>query len=124
MSLDTTDYISIASAQSYAENSASSISADASDPDGSSLSYSLSGNDAAAFSISSTGVLRFITEPNYEQASDFGSNNVFDVTVSASDGSFTSSVSLAISITDDASDNFGIQLPANVAIAELQEEIE
>jgi len=116
---------SIASVQAYAENSNSSISSVATDQDaGSSVTYSLSGNDAAKFSISSTGVLSFITEPNYEQASDLGSNNVFDVTVSASDGSLTSSVSLAISITDDLLDNFGIQLPSNVAIAELQEENE
>jgi serralysin len=116
---------SIASAQEYAENSNSSISLVATDQDaGSSVTYSLSGNDAAKFSISSTGVLSFIIEPNYEEASDLDSNNVFDVTVSATDGSLTSSVSLAISITDDPLDNFGIRLPSNVAIAELQEENE
>ena len=69
-------------------------------------------------------MLSFIAAPNYENASDFGSNNVFDVAVSASDGSLTTSVALIISITDDISDNFGIDLPSNVGIAELQKENE
>ena len=116
---------SIASAQSYTENSGGTISVTATDQDAdSSITYSLSGDDAAKFSISSTGVLSFIAAPNYENASDFGSNNVFDVAVSASDGSLTTTVALIISITDDASDNFGIQLPSNVVIAELQKENE
>ena len=124
--VDESPVFSIASAQAYAENSGGTISVVATDPEAaaSGITYSLSGNDASKFSISSSGVLSFIAAPNYENASDFGSNNVFDVAVSASDGSLTTSVALIISITDDASDNFGIQLPSNVAIAELQQENE
>jgi hypothetical protein len=68
--------------------------------------------------------LSFASAPDYENPSDNGVNNVFNVSVTASDGSSSSSVSLVISLSDDTTDNFGIQLPVNVAIAELQPESE
>tara|TARA_B100000780_G_scaffold203684_1_gene144574 strand:+ start:120 stop:512 length:393 start_codon:yes stop_codon:yes gene_type:complete len=116
---------SVSSSQTYAENSGASISVAASDQDASSsLTYSLSGLDASKFSISSSGALSFATAPDYENPSDNGLNNVFNVSISVSDGSSSSSVSLVISLSDDTTDNFGIQLPANVTIAELQKESE
>ena len=115
---------SIASAQNILENSGSTIVVTASDPDTSSLTYSLSGSDASKFSISSNGVLSFVSTPDYEAPSDYGSNNVFDLSVSVTDGEYSSSVTLVITLTDDVSDNFGIALPRNVALAELQLESE
>ena len=114
---------SIASAQSYVENSGATISVAANDPDASSsLTYTLSGTDASKFTISSSGVLSFSSAPDYEAPSDSGSNNVFNVSVAVSDGVNSSSVALVISLTDDTSDNFGIRLPAQVALAELKKE--
>lgn len=115
---------SIASAQNILENSGSTIVVTASDPDTSSLTYSLSGSDASKFSISSNGVLSFVSTPDYEAPSDYGSNNVFDLSVSVTDGAYSSSVTLVITLTDDVSDNFGIALPGNVDLAELQKESE
>ena len=116
---------SVSSSQTYVENSGVSISVAANDQDASaSVSYSLSGLDASKFSISSSGSLSFASAPDYENPSDNGLNNVFNVSVTASDGSSSSSVSLVISLSDDTTDNFGIQLPANVALAELQKENE
>jgi len=114
---------SIASAQSYVENSGATISVAANDPDASSsLTYTLSGTDASKFTISSSGVLSFSSAPDYEAPSDSGSNNIFNVSVAVSDGVNSSSVALVISLTDDTSDNFGIRLPAQVALAELKGE--
>jgi len=114
---------SIASAQSYVENSDATISVAANDPDASSsLTYTLSGTDASKFTISSSGVLSFSSAPDYEAPSDSGSNNIFNVSVAVSDGVNSSSVALVISLTDDTSDNFGIRLPAQVALAELKKE--
>jgi len=114
---------SIASAQSYVENSGATISVAANDPDASSsLTYTLSGTDASKFTISSSGVLSFSSAPDYEAPSDSGSNNIFNVSVAVSDGVNSSSVALVISLTDDTSDNFGIRLPAQVALAELKKE--
>ena len=114
---------SIASAQSYVENSGATISVAANDPDASSsLTYTLSGTDASKFTISSSGVLSFSSAPDYEAPSDSGSNNIFNVSVAVSDEVNSSSVALVISLTDDTSDNFGIRLPAQVALAELKKE--
>ena len=114
---------SIASAQSYTENSGATISVSAVDQDAStSLSYSLSGADAAQFSISTSGVLSFTSAPDYESPSDSGSNNIYNISVGVSDGTNSSSVTLVISLTDDTSDNFGIKLPGKVALAELKKE--
>ncbi|NBW85102.1 MAG: cadherin repeat domain-containing protein, partial [Proteobacteria bacterium] len=111
---------SIASAQSYVENSGATISVVANDPDASSsLTYTLSGADASKFTISSSGVLSFSSAPDYEIPSDSGSNNIFNLSVAVFDGVNSSSVALVISLTDDTSDNFGIRLPAQVALAEL-----
>ena len=114
---------SIASAQSYVENSGATISVAANDPDASSsLTYTLSGTDASKFTISSSGVLSFSSAPDYEIPSDSGSNNIFNLSVAVFDGVNSSSVALVISLTDDTSDNFGIRLPAQVALAELKKE--
>lgn len=114
---------SIASAQSYVENSGATISVVANDPDASSsLTYTLSGTDASKFTISSSGVLSFSSAPDYEIPSDSGSNNIFNLSVAVFDGVNSSSVALVISLTDDTSDNYGIRLPAQVALAELKGE--
>jgi len=114
---------SIASSQSYTENSAATISVTASDPDASSsLTYSLSGTDASKFSISSSGNLSFAAAPDYETPVDSGGNNIYNVSVGVSDGSISSTVSLVITVSDDTADNFGIKLPGKVAIAELKKE--
>ena len=61
----------------------------ATDPDaGAVVSYSITGGaDAGKFAIDPTsGVLSFVTAPNFEAPTDVGGNNVYDVTVQASDG--------------------------------------
>src|SRR5207253_3737449 len=62
------------------------------------LTYSIVGGaDAAKFTINaSTGALSFIAAPNFEAPTDAGANNVYDVTVQASDGSLVESQLLAV----------------------------
>ncbi|MDB5387319.1 MAG: hypothetical protein JWM11_2965 [Planctomycetaceae bacterium] len=51
------------------------------------LAYSLSGVDAEQFSInSSTGAIRFLTSPDFEVPTDSGTDNVYNFTITASDG--------------------------------------
>lgn len=68
------------------------------------LTYSKSGTDAAFFTInSSTGVLSFTSAPNYESPSDAGNNNVYNVTVTATDngtGTLSDSQDLAVTVTN------------------------
>ena len=64
--------------------------------------YSISGGaDASKFSInSSTGVLTFVSAPNFEGATDVGANNIYDVIVQVSDGSLTDTQALAVTVTN------------------------
>ncbi|WP_372718456.1 DUF4347 domain-containing protein [Novipirellula sp.] len=66
------------------------------------LTYSISsGADATKFTInSSTGELSFVTPPNYEVPGDVGGDNVYDVTVSVSDGTYSDSQAITVTVTD------------------------
>lgn len=77
----------------------------ATDPDlpAQTLTYSLSGGaDQARFQInSSSGLLEFLSPPNFNQPMDAGANNVYNVTVQVSDGTGgTDTQALAITITN------------------------
>jgi len=89
---------------SFAENgTGTAYTATATDPDaGTTFKYALGGADAGLFNMnSSTGAVTFKVAPDYEAPTDAGSNNVYDITVSASDGSLIStSKSVAITVTN------------------------
>jgi len=79
--------------------------ANATDPDvGDTITFSISGTDAALFDInSSTGTLTFKTAPNFESPTDNGSNNVYDLTITATDngtGSLAKTKALDIIVTN------------------------
>ena len=61
--------------------------------------WSLAGNDSALFTIAD-GFLRFVDPPDYENASDAGNDNVYDVTVRAGDGTTTESIAVAVTVTN------------------------
>ncbi|WP_414925046.1 VCBS domain-containing protein, partial [Pseudomonas sp. IT-P291] len=65
------------------------------------LSYNIVGGaDAAKFSIvSGTGVLSFISAPNFEAPTDSGTNNGYDVIVRASDGTLFDDQAIAVTVT-------------------------
>ena len=66
---------------------------------GTTLVYSIGGTDKALFTVdSATGALRFASTPSTTSPQDAGANNVYDLTVSASDGS-NSSAAQAVAIT-------------------------
>ena len=87
---------------SAAENQTAAFTATATDADaGTTLAYGLSGADAAWFNIdAATGVVTFIALPNFEAPGDTGGDNVYDVVVTASDGSNTTNLNVAITVTD------------------------
>jgi Ca2+-binding RTX toxin-like protein len=66
------------------------------------LTYSISGGaDAGLFSIDeNTGVLSFISAPNFEAPTDAGGNNVYDVVVQVSDGIAVDTQALAVTVTN------------------------
>ena len=67
----------------------------ATDADGDTLTYTLSGTDAAAFNIvSTTGQLRT------QAALDYESKSIYTVSITASDGSLTDTITVTITVTD------------------------
>ena len=69
------------------ENQTAAYTAVATDADGDSLRYSLSGTDAALFTINAaTGVVSFNEAPDAENPDDANRDNVYDIIVTASDG--------------------------------------
>jgi drug/metabolite transporter superfamily protein YnfA len=88
---------------SVAENTTAVTTVTAADPNsGTTLTYSIIGGaDAAKFQIDvSTGVLTFVTAPNYEARADANGDNVYEVTVQVSDGSLTDSQAISIAVTN------------------------
>ncbi|MFA7587834.1 MAG: cadherin, partial [Novosphingobium sp.] len=86
---------------SIAENTMAVTTVTATAANTANLIYSLSGTDAALFDLdATTGVLTFTSAPNFEAPADTGTNNVYDVIVTASDGLLTDSQTLAITVTN------------------------
>ena len=56
----------------------------ATDPESATSTWSLAGDDAALFDLSSGGVLTFGSPPDYENPADADQDNVYEVTVVAS----------------------------------------
>ena len=108
-------------AASVAENQAEAYTAEATDVDGDSLTYSLSGTDAALFTIdSNTGVVSFTAAPDFEAPGDDGGDNVYNITVTASDETNETTHDVAITVTD-ANDNApAFTSPDSASVAENQ----
>ena len=84
-----------------AEDQTAAYTAIATDDDGDSLRYSLSGTDAALFTINeTTGEVSFIAPPDFENPDDAGRNNVYDITVTASDDTNDTNHDVAITVTN------------------------
>ena len=60
----------------------------------SSVTFSLSGDDSTLITISSAGLLEFVDAPDYESPQDAGANNIYNITVTATDsaGSATQNI--------------------------------
>ena len=87
---------------SVAENQVAAYEAAAADADGDPLRYSLSGTDAALFTIdANTGEVRFMAAPDFEAPGDADRDNVHDITVTASDGDNSANHNVAITVTNE-----------------------
>ena len=98
----------------YAENETGPVQTyTATDPDdGVNVIWSLSGADSRVFSITG-GVLTFKGPPDYEEPEDVGIDNVYSVTVTASDGRLSDMVDVTITVTNE-------EEPGKVTLSSLQ----
>ena len=89
---------------SVAENTTAVTTVAASDADGNPLAYSIGGGaDAAKFTINaSTGVLTFVTAPDFEIPTDADANNQYVVIVQVSDGTAVAAQAITVTVTDVA----------------------
>ncbi|MGQ0661467.1 PQQ-dependent sugar dehydrogenase [Sphingosinicella sp.] len=99
-----------AATANVAENSTGTIyQATATDPDGNPLTFGISGGaDGLRFTITTAGALAFATPPDFEAPADADSNNVYLVTLSVSDGTTSTTLNLAVTVTNAGPDGFRV----------------
>ena len=84
----------------YEENDSDAVATyTAADPEGAEIVWSLGGDGAALFSIEG-GVLSFRSAPDFEMAADMDGDNVYQVTVEASDGTYMGGLDVTVTVTD------------------------
>ncbi len=96
-----------------AENQTAIGTVTATDVDGDPLTYSLTGSDASAISISSSGVMTFNTAPDYETKTSYS------ITANVSDDNYTISKAFIINITN-LNDNSPVITSGNFSDKENQ----
>ena len=73
------------------------------DEDGDTLNYSLTGSDVSLFNVSSSGAISFKLEKDFENLI----NNRFNITVTISDGTLSTSRDANIMVTDVQENQIG-----------------
>ena len=119
--LETNDpptFSGLESSYSVEENTVEVVTVSASDPDGSPITFSLSGDDAGDFIISTTGVLSFAATSDYEIPSDIDTNNVYEINIVISDGSNEVAQAVSITVTEVEEAPEFVGLPAVFLIQE------
>ena len=85
----------------YAENRTDAVATySATAPESATITWSLEGDDTADFEISAGGVLTFGSPPDYENPADADPDNVYGVTVKASDGTNEATLGVTVTVTD------------------------
>ena len=88
-------------ATSIPENSVDVYNFDTLDGDGDPVTYEISGTDSVLFEINATtGILRFINPPDYENPEDNNEDNSYAVYVYVSDGKAEDFIDLRTNVTD------------------------
>ena len=84
----------------FAENTTTDVATfTATDAEGDPVTWSVDGSDAALFEMVGS-TLRFRAPPDFEMPADVGTNNIYDVTVLASDSEGSTSHNVAVTVTD------------------------
>ncbi len=73
------------------------------DPQGRHVNWTVTGTDDHVFEISPSGVLSFVSPPDFENPTDSNGDNRYEITVVATDDqSLTDSVDVTVTVTNDA----------------------
>ena len=90
-----------AEADGFSQAEAVNVTYRATDPEGLNVTYRLMGDDGAKFQLSGAGVLSFKEKPDYEKPTDRNKDNVYEVTVRASDDTIYADQMVKVTVTDD-----------------------
>ncbi|MDB0058982.1 cadherin-like domain-containing protein, partial [Gammaproteobacteria bacterium] len=90
---------------SAVEGETSGFMVNASDAEGNSLTYSVSGNDGSKMTVTTSGVVSFISAPDFEIPGDANGDNIYSFNVSVSDGNLSTAEGFTITVTNDTSDD-------------------
>ena len=86
----------------YAENGTMPVGTYmAAGPDAAMATWTLSGDDAGDFRISSGGMLTFRSSPDYENPTDMGMDNMYMVTIMADDGNYMDTHDVMVMVTNE-----------------------
>ena len=100
----------------YAEKGTAAVTTfRATDPEGEDIVWTLTGTDMDDFTIVG-GVLRFANSPDFEAAADSGTNNTYEFTVNASDGTNSATEDVALDVTN-------VEEPGVVTLSTLQPQV-
>lgn len=93
-------FVDFISTTSIDENTLTVLTVATEDVEDDSIGYSLSGTDADKLSISTSGIVSFKSNPDFETPNDSNSDNNYELNIEASDGTDTVSESLIITVLD------------------------
>ena len=88
------------SAAGFSAAAAVNVTYAATDPESRSLTYHLTGPDGSKFQLSTTRVLSFRDKADYEKPTDADRDNVYEVTVRASDGTLNADRKVRVTVTE------------------------
>ena len=91
---DNDPVINVSSTVTANENQTSALDINATDVDNDTLTYSLTGQDATSFSVSTDGIVTFKVAPDYETKTSY------DITVNVNDGIYTATKNILLNIND------------------------
>lgn len=99
---NTAPVISGPAAPTVAENSSPVATYSATDVDGDTLSFAISGGaDELLFNLdAATGALSFVSAPDYEGPSDTNADNVYEVELQATDGILSDTQTVLVTVSD------------------------
>ena len=90
-----------ATSTNFAENGTRAVASyTGRDPEGATVTWTLLGTDSAYFAITNSGVLSFDPAPDFEDPMDSDRNNVYHVTVQASDSNNISRLDMTVTVTN------------------------
>jgi len=91
---------------SVRENETDAFAVLASDSDGDSLEYSLSGGaDVALFAIDTAGNVTFNMAPDFESPNDTNADNEYELEITVSDGTGSTTSGFTVTVTNDTSED-------------------